>query len=392
VDRVIEEEVRPEMLRASSERSPARSKEVSVSHRAFSVGEQDVSGDTPTIADSRAIGSAPSIFARVLDRLARRAPAQWIFGRRIGLHAPPGSPMVMRGREEAYQGLCIDPAFLDHDLKQISAVREFFNRDRAAEAWLAWNREDQVLAINAVWPGAEPRPTEVDIEFDQLECALLSGQVRNVIWLNDDQLGIGSAPPFHKVQHLVEFSAVACHQPQSAIDLLFPGGWSSQTWIKRVVTSGRPLRPFVDASDRNVEMLIAPSSVKTRLRFYPGHQIDMALDGRDDSYAAAVEGQPLPHVVQFLLGRPKCVVRIELGWESAENLADEFSVTLRRGKHECWSFEQAGSDSAILMIDVPMVEADSIALAVARFKGQDRLLLRTIRILAVPTSAAGLPK
>lgn len=115
---------------------------------------------------------------------------------------------------------------------------------------------------------------------------------------------------------------------------------------------------------------------------YPGFEVVNALDGDpDDDYAAFLEGG-LPQHMTFDLGGKKNISSIELIWESETNYGVDYTVeAISDDKISTSSkYEYMSGMVQKITFKEPNSAVDRLKIVVTKTHGQDRILLRQIKI------------
>lgn len=118
---------------------------------------------------------------------------------------------------------------------------------------------------------------------------------------------------------------------------------------------------------------------------YPGFGVENALDGDPfDDYVAGIEG-PLPQMFIIQLKHRAAVKEIQLTWESDNNYAIDYLIEAvdAKGNPIRTLAQVAGQSGQVQEIEVsPASECSYLKLTIKKVSGQQRMLLRQIKVLA----------
>ncbi|WP_263834078.1 D-glucuronyl C5-epimerase family protein [Sulfurospirillum oryzae] len=147
---------------------------------------------------------------------------------------------------------------------------------------------------------------------------------------------------------------------------------------------------YLEEYDNNQSVIIEPKKefdeeyknfeVDSNVKFYPGYGLDNAIDGNvNDNYVASLENLPMPHEIILDLKEKKFVDKIQLVWESQKNYASKFDVDAYENQELVMqqSVSNNKSDSEIRINK----KVTKIVIRVRQYNGQQRLLMRAIKIL-----------
>jgi hypothetical protein len=119
---------------------------------------------------------------------------------------------------------------------------------------------------------------------------------------------------------------------------------------------------------------------------HPGYLLHTSAVG---GYAAALDGTGAPQWIEFDLGGSHEIRTIEITWYSGTELAVDFSVDVRGSSEEGWiSFQSVTGNwrEASILTTAPIV-ARRVRISATRFTGQQRMLVRALRVWALRPKA-----
>lgn len=341
------------------------------------------------LAKRRAAGTTAAASAPVAVRDDRDAPVESgrlraLLGRLKRRFAPPVEPVGGRSITEAKRLLDLHGRGMAIPVPTLALAAEL---DRLSSYAGAAFEGDVLGALCAEAETLEVVIAGPEILRDLEGAALLPrdrlaaslGTTRAVITLNGDRWGLGTGSPFETRYPLIHLSLLARHAPGALRDLFGPGGLLGEI---RVYAVHAPLGG--DGSIGRFPVPLGARQPESKLRFYPGHGLGCAVDSREDTYTAAVEGQGLPQTVRFRFPMTVRVARVRLLWESAENLASDFTVRLLAEDRAVMTRRVEGSSRQEVILEVPLQTADAAELEIRAFHGQERLLMRAFEIDGVP--------
>src|SRR3984893_1460625 len=315
----------------------------------------------------------------------------------VGVRDAPGArktPVVTYIRRLLRVGTpAVRPSGLDNELKMIGELQRFFRADSNAEARLVLGREVGVLTLVGVCPGVGLNDSEVELQREVLEMACRRKEIRCIEWLNCDPLGLGRRPPFHAYVPLEALSRLAIQEPR-VIATAVLGSEHDRPWFRRIVAvSGHVLSALaeqaltVSDSDRRrleFEVPLDVTMFSSQLQFYPKHDLSCAVDGHEETDVAAVEGQTVPQRFSLFLPRDYKLSQLRLRWESDANKACDFSVRIKRGRTPVWAHRVADNRETTCELSIGGgLWGDCLEVEIAAYRGQNRLLLRSLALLAI---------
>jgi hypothetical protein len=143
----------------------------------------------------------------------------------------------------------------------------------------------------------------------------------------------------------------------------------------------------VSDSDRRrleFEVPLDVSMFSSQLQFYPKHDLSCAVDGHEETYVAAVEGQAVPQRFALFLPKHYKLSQLRLRWESDANMACDFSVRVKRGRTPIWVHRVADNRETTCELAIGGgLWGDCLEVEIAAYRGQNRLLLRSLALLAI---------
>jgi hypothetical protein len=286
----------------------------------------------------------------------------------------------------------LHPTALGSELKLIGELQRFFRADPNAEARLVFGHDVGVLTLAGVCPGVELNAGDVELHRKVLEMAFRRKEIRCIEWLNCDPLGLGRRPPFHAYVPFEALSRLAIQEPR-VIATAVLGSEYDRPWFRRIVgVSGRVLSALAEQaltisdSDRGrleFEVPLDASMFSSQLEFYPKHDLSCGVDGHEETYVAAVDGQAVPQRFALFLFRDYKLSQLRLRWESDANMACDFSVRIKRGRTPVWAHRVADNREATCELAIGGLWGDCLEVEIAAYRGQNRLLLRSLALLAI---------
>jgi len=141
-----------------------------------------------------------------------------------------------------------------------------------------------------------------------------------------------------------------------------------------------------------LEDITARAKVVSSSTMYPEHGVENALDGNpNNNYVAAVEG-PLPQQFELEFNSVVDLRELMLVWESAENYATSYDIeAIEPGeggeKVRLLAKVEDGKGQAQQQEWSTGENVRRLRVTVRATHGQPRLLLRQIKLLAIPESA-----
>jgi hypothetical protein len=136
------------------------------------------------------------------------------------------------------------------------------------------------------------------------------------------------------------------------------------------------------SSRRFGENEVLPLRFQSNLMFYRDHGIEIAGQSNiSNGYVAAAEGQNMPQSFDIRFN-PCELVKLYIVWESMENYAADFfiEVSLKGKEVNRHRIEVKDNESQISEIKIPSLISDFLRVTVSRFAGQQRLLLRQVKV------------
>jgi glycosyltransferase involved in cell wall biosynthesis len=142
-------------------------------------------------------------------------------------------------------------------------------------------------------------------------------------------------------------------------------------------------QPLLSALFRDLQ-ISGHVSLRSPLRFYPGHGLDCVLDPPSPgNYAAALENQRLPHWFEISFQQPVALVQLSLVWESRDNRAVDYTVEIYAHRSLLHRMQVSGNSDQGNVLDVPLCVTDRVHISITRYFGQDRLLMRELKLVAI---------
>jgi len=137
--------------------------------------------------------------------------------------------------------------------------------------------------------------------------------------------------------------------------------------------------PIVEP-ERNLDYELKNFVIKSNLKYYDGYELKNAIDGDpNNNYVAALENINLPHIIEIDLKKEKFIDKIQLIWESNINNPAIFEVKIFDSKKLVFD-KNMKNFSKYTNIDI-FKRATKIKLIIRKYNGQNRLLMRAIRII-----------
>lgn len=147
-------------------------------------------------------------------------------------------------------------------------------------------------------------------------------------------------------------------------------------------------RPYADEEfdwARRPQTVVRLLEPRSALAFHDGYGLDPVVRGpAHEDYAAALEGQPLPHGLDARLARPARPGLVSIDWGDARNSAASFTVQCLLDGRVTAERQVTGSRSAHVDVPLGQPEADSVRITVREYNGIPSLLLRQVRVYAPP--------
>lgn len=136
--------------------------------------------------------------------------------------------------------------------------------------------------------------------------------------------------------------------------------------------------PIVEPQ-RNPSKELQGYKVSSNLKFYQGHELEKAIDGDPSSnYVASLEDIELPHKIVIDLKEKKFIDKLQLIWESNTNNVKEFSIEVyENGKLNLKKDIKNSSQYSEIELNQ---NATKVVINIKKYNGQNRLLIRAIRI------------
>lgn len=136
--------------------------------------------------------------------------------------------------------------------------------------------------------------------------------------------------------------------------------------------------PIVEPQ-RNPSKELQGYKVSSNLKFYQGYELEKAIDGDPSSnYVASFENVELPHKIVIYLKEKKFIDKLQLIWESNSNNAQEFSIEVYEdGKLNLKKDIKNSSQYSEIELNQ---NATKVVINIKKYNGQNRLLMRAIRI------------
>lgn len=136
--------------------------------------------------------------------------------------------------------------------------------------------------------------------------------------------------------------------------------------------------PIVEPQ-RNASKELQGYKVSSDLKFYQGYELEKAIDGDPSSnYVASFENIELPHKIVIDLKEKKIIDKLQLIWESNTNNAEEFSIEVYEdGKLNLKKDIKNSSQYSEIELNQ---NATKVVINIKKYNGQNRLLMRAIRI------------
>ena len=136
--------------------------------------------------------------------------------------------------------------------------------------------------------------------------------------------------------------------------------------------------PIVEPQ-RNPSKELQDYKVSSNLKFYEGYELEKAIDGDPSSnYVASFENVELPHKIVIDLKEKKFIDKLQLIWESNTNNAEEFSIEIyENGKLNLKKDIKNSSQYSEIELNQ---NATKVVINIKKYNGQNRLLMRAIRI------------
>lgn len=119
--------------------------------------------------------------------------------------------------------------------------------------------------------------------------------------------------------------------------------------------------------------------LSSNLKFYKNSEITNAIDGDpNNNYVAAIENIELPHSLEINLNDKHFIEKIILVWESDTNYASEFEISTFVGENLI-STKKTQNNKKISEIQIGST-IDKVVVDLKKYNGQQRLLLREIKL------------
>jgi len=136
--------------------------------------------------------------------------------------------------------------------------------------------------------------------------------------------------------------------------------------------------PIVEPQ-RNPKKELQGYKVSSNMKFYQGYELGKAIDGDPSSnYVASLENIELPHKIVIDLKEKKLIDKLQLIWESNINNAQEFSIEVyENGKLNLKKDIKNSSQYSEIELNQ---NATKVVINIKKYNGQNRLLMRAIRI------------
>jgi hypothetical protein len=313
----------------------------------------------------------------------------------MDIRAVPGArkaPVVTYIRRLLRLGTpAVRPSGLDHELKVIRELQSFFRADSNAEARLIVGREAGALTLMGVCPGVGLNDGEVELQREVLEMAFLQKRIRSIEWLNHDPLGLGCRRPFYAYVPFVALSHLATNEPM-VISTAVLGSEDERPWFRRIVgVREQPLTGSgADRRRLEFEVPLDLSMFSSQLQFYPEHDLSCAVDDDEDTYVGGVEGQAVPQSFGLLLPADYKLSRLRLRWASDVDMARDFSVRMNHGRTPIWAHRVADNRETSCELAIGGLWGDCLEVEITAYRGQQRLLLRSLSLWAVEVRRAHL--